>query len=562
MNFRNALTYGVYSIHDILEYIWNLEIFQRYSTLYKEKLPSRLSWVTPALLRRLCAEIVVISMLVYWVQSTMAIGRFPGGDGPHIIGTAGRLAQQLADGDWYWFVLCFSSLLGPHPPFAYLPFTISALFFPDVQANYLIGSALVLWLGWDALYRCNAGIVGFLWLICLAPVWLQAENAGIDLIAGVVAIQATSHLIASKQLESRWHSVAWGLWMGVGFMTKYTAPMFLWGPCIMAGYWIIRHKRWKHLGFAVLGFAIIALPWWSTHWQQVQGYVLASSNAGSGLLTNKTMIENPWSAENAMWYPSVVADAMGWVGCSIALIAVLLPNKQKSNYIYLLAILGGWIFVNSQKQRQDRYIIPAYPLLAAGIASAPAVVSIASLPIMWKLLTATREIYTTQSNPPSERSYTHDTSNSGATYPIPHEAYWPISHNPTSWQVDRALQTLRRYVDSDEGTVGFLLDEQGGAPGYGMILSRTVQLGYRWHIATVMIARPQGNIQEKNRPLASIFVGPFLFGEWPPREFSVMLSMVDNKDPQREKWLQSTGMTVVEEWALPQNRTAKIWVKP
>ena len=61
---------------------------------------------------RLVSELVVIGVLFYWVSTIGALGRYPGGDGPHIIGTSGRLAQLLMDGEFEWFVYCFSSLLG------------------------------------------------------------------------------------------------------------------------------------------------------------------------------------------------------------------------------------------------------------------------------------------------------------------------------------------------------------------------------------------------------------------------------------------------------------------
>ena len=54
----------------------------------------------------------------------------------------------------------------------------------------------------------------------------------------------------------------------------------------------------------------------------------------------------------------------------------------------------------------------------------------------------------------------------------------------------------------------------------------------------------------------------FLFGEWPSREFDVMLSMVKHDDPQREKWIQSTNMVVVDEWTLPMDRVGRIYVHP
>ena len=525
----------------------------------------------PSWLPRILCEILIVSGLTYWIQQIGELDRYPGGDGPHILGTAGRLAQMLADGEFEWFVYCFSSLLGPHPPFAYIPYIISTLLFSNLSYNHLIGSALVLWIIWDSMWRLNAGLIGMISILTFSPVLLQFENAGIDLVVAAAVLQSCSHLAKSNQLKNQKHTVLWGAWIGVAFMTKYTGPMFLWAPCLLAGYWTIRHNHWKRLLQGIGGFCIVAIPWWSTHWQQVQGYVLASGNGQSGLLTNKTIIDNPWTWEHIQWYPTATADAVGWIIPIVALTGLLLGRttvfehgkkiRQWTGLVGTLAVLGGWIFLNHQKQRQDRYIVPAYPIMAAGIGMAPIWLSTLAIPSLWKVSNSTLDLYLSPERMPSERKYTHDINTPAATYPIPSESYWPISHHLEPWKITTSLERVREVVGSDSGTVGFLLDEQGGAPGYGIILSNTIQLGYRWHIATIMIARPQGpQANDPNRPLASVFVGPFIFGEWPSREFDVMLSMVKHNDPQREKWIESTGMVVLEEWNLPMDRKGRIYV--
>ena len=507
-------------------------------------------------------ELIVWGVLYYWFSTIRDIGRYPGGDGPHILGTAGRLAQQLYDGTIYWFILCFSSLLGPHPPFAYLPFTASSVLFPEQPWNHLIGGVIVLWLIWDGLFRLRAGLIGWLWICATPLIWLQAENAGIDLVAGACIIQAISHLYASNQLRKNRHVLAWGAWIGAAFMTKYTAPMFLWMPCIVAGIWAIRFGKYRKILLGISAFLLVALPWWSTHTAQVMGYVLASGNAASGLLTNKAIIENPWSGENITWYLGAFVDAVGWQAVGWFLFLFLFSGKNSPRYLLFTGILGGWLMLNAQKQRQDRYLTPIYPLVGAMIGHSP--FGLLSLGTLYQLLPETMAIYASTERMPTQRNYTHDYPLAGASWPTPSDSYFPISQDPKPWKIDEALEKLARYAGTGETTVGFLLDERNGAPGYGVILSRAITKGYRWHIATVMIARPMGGFQEKgvNRPLASIFVGPFLFGEWPSRNFSVMLSMVKpNEDPQRTKWLQSTGMKVVDEWELPQGRKGQIWIK-
>ena len=92
------------------------------------------------------------------------------------------------------------------------------------------------------------------------------------------------------------------------------------------------------------------------------------------------------------------------------------------------SILGGWIMLNAQKQRQDRYVIPAYPIMSAGLAMAPGLVTIAAIPFVWKVTRENIRIFNSNAPAPAQRDYSHDVDSPAASYPIPHEAYWPISH--------------------------------------------------------------------------------------------------------------------------------------
>jgi hypothetical protein len=168
---------------------------------------------------------------------------------------------------------------------------------------------------------------------------------------------------------------------------------------------------------------------------------------------------------------------------------------------------------------------------------------------------------------PAQREYRHDWASAGTTHPWPKEAYWPVSLDYLPWKIDDALQRMHHYHGSTQGTLGFLLEEEGGAPGFGLILRRATALGYRWHIATVMLVQARGAMaQDPDRPLGSIFVGPFLFGEWPSREFDVLLTMVpENGQKQdialRTQWLTQQNMVLQESWALPSNRVGRIYVR-
>ena len=574
-----------------------------------------MSQKTKRFTKYIIANLIAFSIIWYWLLLISEQGRQPSGDGPHILGTATRLAQMLVDFNIGEFLKCFSSLLGPHPPFAYLPFVGAELIAPNKSWTHLVGGVIVLFISWDGIRRIGGGVIGLIWLMAATPIWLQAENAGIDLVAGACVIQSLSHLAKSDELQNKYHVMLWGGWMGAAFMCKYTAPLFLWAPCIIAGWWVVRRNQWKRLMQGIIGFGIIAIPWWSTHLNQVMGYVTQSSNAKSGLLTNKMIVTGNWyDIDNLTWYPATVADAIGWSAIAIITLSFILPkkNRYKGSLICLFAIVGGWFILNQQTQRQDRYLLPLFPIAAAVIGRSR--LAVPSLLIAVPLIQQTKLIYTADSHKPyncpipAERNYKHKfltkqnatsyaflsdtsmwlagkswacpstnacnsfsemddkwntTSGSWNQGDCPDQSYWPVNLSTTDWELKEALEKTRKYHESDHGTVGFLLQEEGGAPKFGSLLREATKLGYRWHIATVNVVRfGPHQMQQKDRKLASVFVGPFTIGDWPSRDFDVLLVLQVREDELHEKWIKSTGMELVEEWTPKKYKKARIYKTP
>ena len=506
---------------------------------------------------RALRALLPLVLLGLWAWAIVQTGRWPSGDGPHVLGAAARLDQLLRDGDLLTFGWCFQSLLGPHPPGAYVPALLAEMVVGSGRWTHLLAGAGVLWLCWDGMRRLGGGVVAAVLLASAGPVWLQAESYGIDLVAAAAVVQCVSHLVASDGLSDRTHTLAWGAWLGVAFMTKYTAPMFLWAPCLVTGVVILRAGRWKRLAQAVGAFCVVALPWWGTHLSGVVGYLGASTDADFELATNENMVETPWTdLENLGWYPAALLDAVGWPGVIALGIGALAWPRQGGGWqkwlLPLSAALGGWLLLTMQVQRQDRYLIPMLPLLAALGGSSRA---------RWLLGAAgavgaygAAAVYLTWTDVPASRTYDHDLATAGEAWPWVHESYAPTSLDPSPWQLDESLRHLRELHGSDDGTVGFLLDDGDGAPGFGLVLSRVVALGYRWHVATVMpMHRPDGAVE------GAIFVGPFTTDDWPSRDFKAMLAIFKPGDALRERWIEQVGLTEVDRFALPQDYEGRLY---
>jgi hypothetical protein len=57
-------------------------------------------------------------------------------------------------------------------------------------------------------------------------------------------------------------------------------------------------------------------------------------------------------------------------------------------------------------------------------------------------------------------------------------------------------------------------------------------------------------------------VGPFTDSEWPPREFSVLVSIFRPGDAQREAWLRTSPLQLVDSWPLPEGMEGRIYQSP
>jgi hypothetical protein len=508
-------------------------------------LDGRARWLSAAL---------IPALLVAWGVGIAQTGRWPSGDGPHVLGASMRLAQLLWDGELGRLAWCFQSLIGPHPPGAYVPsFLTYSVLGTQGRWTHLVAGALVAGLCLDGVRRLGGGLPGWVWLLACPLVWLQAEAYGIDLVGAACVVQCLSHLAASKKLTHRVHSVAWGAWLGAAFMVKYTAPMFLWAPCVLAGVWVVRERRWKALGFGVLGFAVVAGPWYATHLGGLADYLSASS--GGALLTNTQALTGSW-AERAAWYPLVLTDSVGWLGLIGAVVALAAWPRRKgvdlSHWaIPALGVLGGVVLLSLQSQRQGRYLLPALPLIAAVIGSSK--VWPAMLPASGVGLYGTAMIFLTWTDVPISRGYAHTWDQAAAGWPWPHATFQPTSFDRQPWELHERLEQVRHVHGSDDGTVAFLLDDATGAPPFGVVLSAVAARGYRWPVATIMVL-PHNE--------AAVFVGPFTDSEWPPREFSVLVSIFRPGDAQREAWLRTSPLQLVDSWPLPEGMEGRIYQSP
>ncbi len=518
--------------------------------------PAARAWARLGRLHRRWGWLVAVAAILGWARTVAATGRWPAGDGPHVLGVALRLAQLLRDGALGEFSWCFPSLLAPHPPGAYAPAILGYTLLGEGRHVHLAAGGLLLFLCWDGLRRLGggpwAGHLGLLWLMSGGLPWQQAEGYGIDLVAAAFVIQSLSWLAASDALRRPAAAGLWGAWMGAAFLAKYTAPMFLWGPCLVAAVWVVAGRRWRQLGIALAGWALVALPWYLQRGAEVLDYATTSNTATAELSGNTALVTGPWtSAANLGWYPGVLLDQLGPWGAAALALGLLLPRHPRvprgARLVALLGVLGGWLLLANQIQRQGRYLLPALPLLALLPAAVRGRLLLAPVAAVgcWGAL----QLYDDGGSFPPSRQLSFSLATAGAGWPFPPEPLRPTSESPARWNLAGGVAALAAAVPAGTETVGFLSSDPGG-PGPGLTLFSLAQGGHRWHLASVAFLDqgPGGGPAGAELPMrngAAVFIAPFAIGTWPSRDFDVVMSILEERDTRRKRWLRDAGFEEV-----------------
>lgn len=471
--------------------------------------------------------------------------RYADGDMGHLIAVEIRLAQLLRGGDFALAARLWWALIAPQPPVGYLPgiaaFTL--LGFRAIVAPVTMGLGLLIC--WDALARLWDRRAWMAWapLVASPLVWLGVEQHGRDLLAGAALLQALAWLHASEGFTRRRASVAFGVWLGVGFMTKYTFPIFAVLPCLVAGgALLVRPTRegWKNLCFGVLGVLGPAGAWYAVRGVAVLQYV--GFSFGEHMAANTANLRDPYTLASLAYYPLALRDALSLPGLVLVGIgAVVGLARGGPALLCLAAALGGLGVLSTVPEAIDRYALPAFlalvalvPALGAGRLAALAVLAV-FLP--QAVATGTRFI---PGAPVVSASYDHPLSSLGdLAWPSP-ATYRPSDLDTAAWRVAEGVAALRAAQGRDDGTIGILGGRgPGSGPTFATLLIHAARAGHRYDFATVN-TRPGPGAPD-------VFVGPLFDGTYPTATFSTLYVVrPKNADPAIDGWL---GRRAVQETA-------------
>ncbi len=507
-------------------------------------------------------------------------GRFPTGDSPHILGICMRLGWYLREGSAVQFVARWLELLAPHPPGAYvLPALAYGLFGNRYWVPWLCG-ALLLAVIWDGILRMldamgTRGAWGVALALAAAPlVWSQAEVYGIDLASAAAVTQCLSHLMASRGLTRRRPAVLAGLWLGIGFWTKYTFPVFLFVPCVA----ILVGLLWDWArGFGGIparvrnGVALVCasgvplVPLGLLKGGDILNYVQRSLSPTD----EERMLVDALSVPGALdvsrfdrkyLYAAALKDLWGWPGLALlaAGFALLLIGcvgairRERTEPAFplraaalgLISAVSGILFLSAFAQKADRYMLPAvFPLAAVLMPplstrrwSMPLVLAVLLPPCLFVFsdyagftqhlsfddgVRGVELQFHRRGPAPTARRLDHSARKTLTTwgrYPLLEEAYRPYSADPRRWKIDAILEWVSGLDSSGEGDIGVYIAPSLPATHLGMFLMRAEKLGYHRTFVTVKLrAGTLGGVH------ADLFQAPFMVASEP--SFNILVVM-------------------------------------
>jgi len=218
-----------------------------------------------------------------------------------------------------------------------------------VIAVFLIGRSLMdEWSGLAA-----AMLVGFYPLVVM-----MARLTMIDLALTTWVAWGFYALIRSENFHRRGWSAAFGVLVGLGMLTKWTAFLYLAGPAAVALVAGFRERNFRGILWAAATAAIVMAPWYLTN---VVPAVARVSNTKNNPPAGGVILQGFWSL---FWYPLGLFESLNAVFLFLFVAGLALSFDQPRLRPVLL-----WFFVSIAlftliHNKNTRYALPALPAVA------------------------------------------------------------------------------------------------------------------------------------------------------------------------------------------------------
>jgi len=405
-----------------------------------------------------------------WLAVFAGGDRLPAADGPHMLAQCLRLAHDLRAGELVQSLGRIANLAAPHPPVGYLPTLVLSLLGLPLLA--IIALSDLFWLGLIAtgLRRLVPGEGAPLALFLgtsTALCWWSADHHGFDLVAAAVSVQALGWLQASDGLRLAGPRRWFGLWLALGFLTKYSVPLI----CFLPVVWVCLPALWRRpraVAEAVGLWALIAVPYYAVNLEAVVGYVgntLSPPDLPGNFPRELSLAERFGTGQLVM--AAALKDALGFplfVAAAAGAVAARRPIPG-------LAVLGGVVTLGLLNTQQGRFVLPMVFLLVAAGVPRPGtwrrwhVGGLVILGLICLRSTAGTYAEASAEDTPTQRRMEHDLVGLLALgdWPSVPEVYRPVSAPLEAWEVDRLVAALDARTEPGE-LVALLLDGPPTSP--------------------------------------------------------------------------------------------------
>ena len=464
---------------------------------------------------------------------------------------------------------------------------------------------LCLALIWDAILRMldameTRGAWGVALCLAAAPIlWGQMEVHGMDFVSAALTAKCLSHLMASRGLTVVGQARRAGLWLGIGFWVKYTFPVFLLAPCLgILGYLLWDRLRGREdmaqrlrSGIQLTGFFILSAgPLFIFQGRAIINYIHHSISPSKEevLLMGSLGSASDFATsdlDKALFYAAVLKDLWGWPGLALlgaGLLALVVgwvsrrraqgpdpDHALRASVLGLLCVLGGTLLLSLFMMKASRYMLPMFipmiavliPPISRRLLTAP-LVPAAMAPLLLFVVTDYAGITDWQNFDSGAetvsfardsrrvvsqfRPFDHFASKTFShwgRYPLPEEAFRPVSQNPQMFNLTALSRALAEVVPSEGGKVAIYAPEHRQGPTFGMLLMSTEQLGHHWDFITIKIL-PQQGAPVGYKPF--YFQGPFFHDQ--PNTFHAVMIAGDLSDPLARRFFK--GQRLKETFAL------------
>lgn len=487
--------------------------------------------------------------------------RVPAADGPHMLAQCLRLAQVLQEEGLGEVLARVAQLAAPHPPVGYLPPLVFAalgasvptiVLLSDLVCLALLAHGLVLLCGEE--HPRTAPLALFLGL-GTGLTWWAADHYGFDLVGAAVVAQALGWLQASEGLSRPWPRRLFGLWLALGFLTKYSVPLILFAPVVgVCAPALLRRPR--AVAEAVGAWALLALPYYAVNFEAVSGYVgdtLAPPDLPGEYPQEMSLADRLGDGQVLML--AALRDAFG---LPLALV-LLLGAVWRRRWLPLGAVVGGVLILGLLNEQQGRYVLPLVFLLA--VAGAPwrgrwtgwHLALLLGLGLVGMRASLGTYADAAAASQPSLRPMRHDAELlSLGGWPQLATPYRPLHAPLAQWEIPRALDALSERVEPG-GLAVLLLDGPPQAPNAAMVMLAAEEAELGLDLLTL-----HTRLGGRGELLVNDYVGPFPRAlragpgapAWQGIRWAFLVVRGDGTGAGWS-WLNQQPHQLADQWALP-----------